>query len=765
MSEHLSVLGMDYIFFAISVYISVRAFRIRNEVYLRRFCNLAHSVTLMEIVNIILRLRLCGAIHPGANLTYILYALNFMVITFASMEWCIFFEVIRDRDYLNDPTNKTFLMIPFWISFLLCLVSFFTGWLFYVDADGMFNNGSLYIFQYIIPYTYALKFLIGMIKTLRTQKENYHRNLSIVLGTIIPIVAGTLLQAFFRGSYIVSSCVIGCLVIYIELIIDEMGKNDKYAALNDVNKELEKTLKKTKEDYNLIRSLASAYEVIYLISLEEQKYREIYCSKDGARNVFGEMGDAVEQFDIFCKHICCAEHVESMQEFTDLKTLPSRLSGKKFISLEYECNLSGWSEATFIPVDRDEAGNLSHVLFATIDVNNKKIVEFEHANMVEIALAQAQKANRAKTIFLNNLSHDIRTPMNAIEGFTNLALRNVDDKEVCKESLTNISAASKHMIALINDIIDLNRLENGKMQIMEKEIDFKKFLEDLLTIVQPEAENKGLSLESNISGIESKYIVADRLRLEQILLNIISNSIEYTEKGGKITLEVKEVESKLPTRADFEIVLTDTGVGMTQDQLKNIFEAFVNEKSDTVNSNYGSGLGMAITKSFVDLLGGQIRVESKPGEGSTFALKFSFAKCNGVTEEKDIEDMVFTGKKLLLVEDNMLNQEIAKAILEELGFSVKTANNGQEAVEMLAEAGVADFDAVLMDIRMPKLNGYEATIAIRNLDTPIKSIPIVAMTANAFEEDKRRAFESGMNAHLAKPIDIKLLKATLARVL
>ena len=395
-----------------------------------------------------------------------------------------------------------------------------------------------------------------------------------------------------------------------------------------------------------------------------------------------------------------------------------------------------------------------------------RITILAKSNMYQ-ALDAAEHANHAKTTFLNNMSHDIRTPMNAIIGFTALCAKSVNDPKKITEYLNKISTSSNHLLSLINDILDMSRIESGKVRIEDHEVYLPDIFHNLKTIIQSDAENKNLKLYIDTSGVKDENIFCDKLRLNQILLNLMSNAIKYTNPGGTVSLSVEQNPCKREDYAEFVFSVKDTGIGMSKEFLKVVFQPFERMQSATVSGIQGTGLGMSITKNLVEMMGGTITVSSEEGKGSKFTVTLQFKKSKKrVVSEKITDSIDFTGKKILLVEDNALNCEIAAEILKDVGFVVDTADDGDVAVEKLRSAAEGQYDLVLMDVQMPRLDGYTATKEIRTLGNPYAAnIPIVAMTANAFEEDKRKSFEAGMNAHLSKPIEIPKLMEVLMSIL
>ena len=415
----------------------------------------------------------------------------------------------------------------------------------------------------------------------------------------------------------------------------------------------------------------------------------------------------------------------------------------------------------------------------TIDNQQKEL----QARQIELIAAKekAENSSKAKTSFLFNMSHDIRTPMNAIIGYVELAkklhtLCDTCTREHCPDDvpdkmfdfLKKIEASSHHLLALINDVLEMSRIESGKMELDLSEINICQTLSDVRDMFNTQMQSKNIDFKVDSSAVQNKFVVCDENRLNRVLLNLLSNAYKFTPSGGKIsvTLAQKNLDGEI---ASYELRVKDSGIGMTKEFSEKVFEAFERERSSTVSKIQGTGLGMAITKKIVDMMKGDIEVITAPGEGTEFVINVQFKVAEekiSVEEETAAQVIDFSKKRLLLVDDIEVNREIAKMLLEGSGFTVETAADGKEAVEKVAASKVGDYDAVLMDIQMPVMNGYEATKAIRALENPeLAKIPILAMTANAFSEDVQAAKDAGMNAHIAKPIDVPSMMKTLAEVL
>ena len=391
---------------------------------------------------------------------------------------------------------------------------------------------------------------------------------------------------------------------------------------------------------------------------------------------------------------------------------------------------------------------------------------------LENALKKAEAASLAKTCFLNNMSHDIRTPMNAILGYAQLMEDELKGKDLpeTSEHLEKLQQSGNLLLSIINNVLDMARIESGRMEIDENYARIENIRQTLFKIFDDEAKKKNLALHYTIN-VEHEHILTDTTKVKEIFVNILSNAIKYTPFGGSITINVDELICDEPGYMIVRTRVSDTGIGMSQDYQTKIFDAFTRERNTTMSKITGSGLGMSIVKKYVDLLGGTIDVKSELGKGSTFTvtLKHRIAD-EGYYTEKHVEELekgseILEGRNILLAEDNDLNAEIAEAILERAGLKIERVEDGIQCINQIMEMPAGTYDMILMDIQMPKMDGYKATQAIRRLPDKNKAcIPIIAMTANAFEEDKRDAIEAGMNGHVAKPIQVDKLLSTLVEI-
>lgn len=409
----------------------------------------------------------------------------------------------------------------------------------------------------------------------------------------------------------------------------------------------------------------------------------------------------------------------------------------------------------------------------------KRLLAQEQAYAVkqEQLAEAAQAANKSKTSFLFNMSHDIRTPMNAIIGFAKLAQNAKCSTEQMHSYLSKILVASQHLLSLINDILEMSRIESGKITLEPVPTSWNEMLQELQTIMQEQIESKKQSFTMSIAPLTHDYVMIDKLRMEQVLVNLVSNASKYTPEHGSIRVELVQYPAAKPNHALYKLSVIDDGMGMSEDFVKKIFSPFERANSTTVSKIQGTGLGMSITKSIVDLANGTIDVKSKLGEGTEIIVSFTLFLCTNAEiatlnakqlakQQAQAEQPDFKGKRLLVVEDNKLNREITVTILEQTGIITEQAEDGSVAVKMVQEAAPGYYDLILMDIQMPIMDGYEATKQIRALpDKRLAQLPIIAVSANAFEEDKKASLAAGMNGHIAKPINVPDLFALMQKLI
>ncbi len=531
----------------------------------------------------------------------------------------------------------------------------------------------------------------------------------------------------------------------------------------------------------VINALGQAYSSISLVNLKTEETEVIKASTNMKPDEKGNMLSKTHQEELI-QQVIAEPFRDAYRQFADISTVAKRLEERETLSFTTQTVDGRWLTIIIVPQGYGKHVKLRTVLVAIRDVTEEKEREIEQDKNLRNALAAAEHANQAKTAFLSNMSHDIRTPMNAIIGFTALATTHIDSKELVLDYLKKIHTSGQHLLNLINDVLDMSRIESGSVQIEYATVHLPEILNDLRTITQGTAFSKHQEINIDTQDVLHEDIVTDKLRLTQVLLNMISNAVKFTPAGGKIHIGVTEQPCRRDGYATVMFCVKDNGIGMSPEFREHVFDSFAREHTVTENGIGGTGLGMAIAKNIVDMMGGTIRVESEVGKGTEITVvleckiseeaaklepAFEHGKLpeNENQKNQNEDQKNYAGKKILLVEDNELNREIATELMQEIGLDVDTAEDGMDAVNIMSSAEGRKYDLIFMDIQMPKMDGYTATREIRTLtDQKCANIPIIAMTANAFEEDRKKAVKAGMNGHIAKPISIDVILENLDRI-
>lgn len=536
------------------------------------------------------------------------------------------------------------------------------------------------------------------------------------------------------------------------------------------NRKQKKKLLDENRDMNyVIHGIPQLYDRFVLIDLETDDYRYML-GQEPTHMAIPRVGkySVLEQYIL--ENVRDEDEKQKMKSFLDPENIRKGLAGKnKDIRFDFS-SINGreeWLRVNFVCVER-KAGTPVKVLLARQDISEEKNEEIEKRNVLRKAMQLAEESSKAKSTFLFNMSHDIRTPINAIIGFANMAEKKIGDEKMVRNYIHKIQNSSMILLKLINDILDLARIESGKTMIHPALKSLQSVAERIRDMFSESMQNAGITFSVECD-LQEPFVMCDDLRMNQIAINLVNNAQKFTPTGGSVLFRIEQVSTNKEGLAEYKMVVKDNGIGMSEEFLPKIFESFERERTSTDSGIQGTGLGLSIVKKLVDMMGGIIQVKSKLGEGTEITICFTFKVVSGEniegTEIVTEETVDFAGKRLLLVEDNELNREIACEILREEGFEIDEAADGVIAVEMVRKAPAGYYDLILMDIQMPRMNGYEAARTIRSMKGDERSeIPIIAMTANAFEEDKKAALDAGMNDHIGKPIDIKTLNHTLKKV-
>ena len=522
---------------------------------------------------------------------------------------------------------------------------------------------------------------------------------------------------------------------------------------------------------SVLQVLSREFSSVYYVDLEEDAAVPIRLS-DASFDVYGMELDQTYPFrSMYCEYVrnsVAPELAEEMLRFSDAGFLRQALRDEENLTHLYRIVRDGreiYGQLRIARLEND--ASFRHIVLGFAIVDDAVRAEQEKQRLLKDALAQAERANRAKTTFLNNMSHDIRTPMNAIIGFTNIALKQENRPEV-RDCLLKISESSEHLLTLINDVLDISRIESGKIKFSPIPVDITRVADVALFITNGFLSNRDLTFTVIRGRIGHPYVLADEVRIREVLVNILSNAVKFTHDGGSIVFE----DSYRPGEDGRHIVavyrIADTGIGMSPEFVRHIFDEFSQEESSARTQYKGTGLGMAITRRYVELMGGRISVESVKGEGTAFVVEIPLEQIDAsrVQRAETVVDRAdLSGVRILMAEDNDLNAEIATVQLEELGMAMTRVADGSEAVRCFADNPPETFDIILMDVMMPVMNGYEATRAIRAMEQrpDARNIPIIAMTANAFAEDVQACLNAGMNDHIAKPIVMDEVVRTISR--
>ena len=534
---------------------------------------------------------------------------------------------------------------------------------------------------------------------------------------------------------------------------------------------LKKALDEATKRSEIILAIATLYVTIVHVNVKERTY-ELLKGHDLVQKIFGQKGKIDDVMERLPTTFAAKEWREQYREFLDFDTLAERLRNTNFVSNEF-MNINGeWRVSRFIVKSRDAHGNAVDVLYVVRDITEEKSRELMYQKQLKESMEDAHRANLSKTAFLRRMSHDIRTPLNGIVGMIHIAEKHKNDVAKLREFRQKVLQSTDYLQKLINNVLDISKLESGSLMLEYKSFDLVELLSNNMTVVAMSAYENGVRFEGGVEAntIRHRYLIGSPVHLSRVLMNLASNAIKYNHFHGTVNVHCEELSDD-GNMAVFKFVCSDTGLGMSEEFQKHAFDVFAQEGKQSTTTFSGSGLGLSIVKDIIELMGGMIELESKENVGSTFTVTVPF-KIDHLVENNDSQkdscsqSMELSGKRVLLVEDNAINMEIAHAILEEEHLNITEAKNGKEALEIFQNSKLNEYDVIIMDVMMPVMDGLEATKAIRMLEREdAKRIPIIAMTANAFEEDRKACLDAGMDEHIGKPIDIPLLKRTITKAI
>lgn len=530
-------------------------------------------------------------------------------------------------------------------------------------------------------------------------------------------------------------------------------------------------------ELNIINALCKEYDSVFLTDRKTRRAIPIRLSDRFKERIGDNTASNIlidELTRMYAENMVHPEDRASFLAVSRFDYVMEEIQSKAVLKYRYRTVYNGVVEYfQYKVVGLGNGPDYDSIVIGFSNITKEASKEAEMKEKLTKALQDAQQASVAKSTFLFNMSHDIRTPMNAILGFTKLAKRNAEDSRKVIDYMSKLEIAGEHLLGLINDVLDMSKIESGKIILEPVRVNLISLAGNVRNMVEEEMKKRNLSFSVDVSDVTDSIVLCDELRMNQVILNLLGNAMKFTPEGGSVSVVIEQGMFQPDGKCEYRFLVKDTGIGMSKEFQKHAFDAFEMARSSTISHKQGTGLGLAISKGIMEIAGGTIEIESEEGEGSTFTISVPLY----VLPEEESEDVVearrkerdFTGKVLLLVEDNEMNRELAEELLTDEGFVVETAEDGTVAVDLLKYSvtrGKSRYDAVLMDIQMPIMDGYEATAKIREFDDPaIADIPIIAMTANAFDEDRKHALEAGMNAHVSKPINMDKLLDTLADLL
>lgn len=558
---------------------------------------------------------------------------------------------------------------------------------------------------------------------------------------------------------------------WVRISLAHTGKTERFATgfLEDITRMVEAEQRSARRS-EIIESLSSENYALYLVDLDADRIAP-YLLRNSTAEYFAQIVTEdmpySEWLAMYCERYVLPADRQKVTEQMGRDVMLSRMA-ERGGDFSISCRRMFGDEEQYVELRLIRLpGDTNEMVLAARNINEEVMKQINQKEALRSALTLAEHASEAKSTFLTNISHDFRTPLNSIMGFAHIALAHVDDSERVNSCLEKILVSSEHLLDLINDILDVSRIESGKIVLSEQPVDLRRLLGDLRNVFLGQAQERGIELVVDVAGLEHPDVLGDQLRMNQILVNTVGNALKYTDRGGRVDVIATEGAVAPNGVAMYELVVRDTGCGMSEDFISRIFMPFERDSTGSAHIAEGTGLGMTITKNLVDLLGGTIAVESKPGRGSTFTITLPMKidqhrQPGGASSGEEGQLRRLDGFRVLVVDDDELSRELMSEVLRDRGIVVEQASDGDEALDMVDGSDEGHYDAVIMDMRMPRMSGDVAARAIRMLPRDdVVELPIIAATADAFEEGHRRSREAGMTAHITKPLNIKELMGIL----
>lgn len=691
------------------------------------------------------------------NIEPILYntlsAFHFSAGCLMPVFWFIYLEKLKESRLTDKLFKIIIFIVPTMVCILIVIITLLLSYFKLVDYDLVYDDGKYYYIEIILAFLYMGLTAILSLKKMRNEHNKKEKNdyLTISSLALYPLILG-LIQIFIPlSNFLNIGLIIGLFqtFIYIESLD---SKKDLY---------LSKVI-----------GFGKLFKITYFANIKDNRCERLIDDNSMDNNtLFDQTYDSsyLESTSNYINKYVANDDKERVMLYLSPSYIKENLSDEEpFYTFIYKQEYNGIQKyfRMYVILQPSLDDEVSNILISVMDVDQEVRKDIKQRNLIEETLLEVQKANNAKSSFLSNISHEMRTPMNAILGYATLANMYIDDKDKLKDYLSKINSSGNHLLDLINNVLDLNRIESGKTEISEKSCDLNIIIGEVSKILQNSINNKSIDFTIE-NTITNSLVKSDKLKLSEIMMNLVNNSIKYTPNNGTISFKLEEYVIDTE-KSNYRLTVEDSGIGIEKEFLKVIFEPFEREKNTTESGVEGSGLGLAITKRFIDLMGGTITVESELGKGSIFIVDLPLKLDIVYEEEVLLNDTAnpSSGSRLLVVEDNDLNYEIIYEILTNSGYIIERATNGLDSVNKVKYSISGYYDLILMDIQMPVMNGYDATKKIRSLeDKSLKNIPIIAMTADAFDKDIKRALDVGMNAHVSKPIEFDKLIKTINTVL